>query len=151
MKDDAGNLDRMHDLVLSPPVPWWPPTPGWWIVIGCALLLLTILCLSMFIRHQANRYRREALAILDDPKTQPALWPAILKRCALACWPRTKVASLTGETWDRFYRKSARNVPPEGMGNHIEELAFSPRASQSGELEASARGWIHHHRKEDAS
>lgn len=150
MNDDAGNLDRMHDLVLSPPVPWWPPTPGWWIVIGCSLLVLTILCLSMFIRWQANRYRREALAILDDPETTPALWSAILKRCALACWPRTKVASLTGAAWDRFYRKSAHDVPPEGMGSHIEELAFSASASKAGELEASARGWIHHHRKEDA-
>ena len=151
MKDDPGNLDRMHDLVLSPPVPWWPPTPGWWIVIGCALLLLTVLCFGMIIRWQANRYRREALSILDDPKTPPAMWPAILKRCALAYWPRTKVASLTGATWDNFYRRSVRKeIPAEGTGRKIEELAFSAKPSESGELEASARAWIHHHRKEDA-
>lgn len=151
MKDDPGNLDRMHDLVLPPPVPWWPPTPGWWIVIGCALFLLAVLCFAMLIRWQANRYRREALTILNNPRTPPAMWPSILKQCALACWPRTRVASLTGADWDSFYRRSVRKeIPAEGTGSKIEELAFSGKASEAEELEASARGWIHHHRREDA-
>jgi len=152
MKEDPGSLDRMHDLVLPPPVSWWPPTPGWWIVIGCGLFLLAALCSAIIIRWQANRYRQEALEILSDPATPPAMWPEILKRCALACWPRTSVASLTGAPWDKFYRKSIRKeIPAEGTGSKIEELAFSGKATESEGLETSAREWIRHHRKENAS
>ena len=42
MTPDPTSLERLHDIVLPPPVPWWPPAPGWYWVMGLlgALLLL---------------------------------------------------------------------------------------------------------------
>lgn len=152
MSDDPGSLDRMHDLVLPPPVPWRPQTPGWWIVIGCASLLLIALFFATVIRWQANRYRREALVILHNSSTHPASWPAILKRCALACWPRTTVASLTGAEWDDFYQQNAgKGSAEKGTGRRIEELAFSEKVTKSEFLETSVLRWILHHRKDNDS
>ena len=144
MNEDPASLDRLHDLVVPPPVPWWP-TPGWWIVIGMLMAALVMILVKSFIRWQAGRYRREALALLDDPAVHPSQWPVILKRCALAAWPRGAVASLTGNAWDQFFGK----YPSPGTGGRIEELAFTTEHDAS-ELKEAARAWIKHHRKEDA-
>jgi hypothetical protein len=39
MKDSATNLDRLHDIVVPAPVPWWPPAPGWYVVLTVALII----------------------------------------------------------------------------------------------------------------
>ena len=148
MNEDPASLDRLHDLVVPPPVPWWPPTPGWWIVIGFVVVTLVAITVKGFIRWQAARYRREALALLDDSSIPSSQWPAILKRCALAAWPRTTVAPLTGTMWEEFFSDSApKETPAPGTGNRIEDLAFSKHADESG-LKDAASGWIRHHRKE---
>jgi hypothetical protein len=148
MNEDPASLDRLHDLVVPPPVPWWPPTPGWWIVIGIVVTTLVVITAKAFIRWQANRYRREALALLDDPSTPASEWPAILKRCALAAWPRTTVAPLTGTTWERFFRESApRDTPAPGTGTEIEDLGFNGEGGKD-ELKEAASDWVRYHRKE---
>lgn len=41
---DPTSLDRLHDLVLPSSVPWWPPAPGWYGVLG--LLVLAVAWLT---------------------------------------------------------------------------------------------------------
>jgi hypothetical protein len=64
-------------------------------------------------RHrEANRYRAEALAELariertitqgPDPAGALAAIPPLLKRVALAAWPRSRVASLAQTRWVDF-------------------------------------------------
>ena len=38
MNESPTGLDRLHDIVLPPPIPWWPPAPGWYVVLGVLLL-----------------------------------------------------------------------------------------------------------------
>jgi Domain of unknown function (DUF4381) len=65
MNPDPASLDRLHDVIVPAPVPWWPPAPGWF-VVGGALALVVACRLVRAIRHrQLNCYRREALALLD--------------------------------------------------------------------------------------
>jgi hypothetical protein len=40
---EATSLDRLHDIVQAPEVPWWPPAPGWfWLGAGLIILLVLI-------------------------------------------------------------------------------------------------------------
>ena len=99
--NDPASLDRLHDIVTPPPVSWWPPAPGWY--VGSALLFLSVLLLLIRFgcRYHANAYRRAALRELQELE-QASRWPelaALLKRVALSAFPRSKVASLTGESW----------------------------------------------------
>jgi hypothetical protein len=151
MNDHPASLDRLHDLAVPPPVPWWPPTPGWWIVIGMVAAGLTVMLVKALIHWQTNRYRREALDLLDDPATPPSEWPGLIKRCALAAWRRTSVAPLTGPEWDAFFARSLRKAThPSGTGSRIEELAFAKDSDGSG-LKEATRDWIKHHRRETPS
>src|SRR6516164_6756645 len=105
MNTNLISLDRLHDVVAPSPVAWWPPAPGWcWVVAGVVLLLFVLL-VKLFIAWQHDCYRREALAefalqeaALKDPARRaaalPALWE-LLKRTALAAYPREQVAMLT--------------------------------------------------------
>ena len=150
MKDDPASLDRLHDLVVPPPGPWWPPTPGWAIVLAALALAARVLLLKAIVAWQANRYRREALHLLDDPATKPEEWSALLKRTALAVWPREEVAGLTGRDWLAFLDRTAgMNEFSAGAGRAIESIAFDPRAGGSvDELKAVVREWIQRHRRE---
>jgi len=152
MNEDPASLDRLHDLVLAPPEPWWPPAPGWLLLLAALLLLLLAFLVTRFMKWQADRYRREALALLDDPTTPPAEWSAILKRAAIAAWPRDEVAGLTGSAWLAFLdRTAAMNSFTSGPAKGLENLAFSPPGqSDLSTLKSAAREWIVRHRREVA-
>ena len=150
MNDDPSSLDRLHDLVVPPAVPWWPPTPGWELVLAALALGVLALLLKAMMRWQADRYRREALKALDDPGTKPADWSALLKRTALAIWPREEVAHLTGREWLAFLDRTAgMSAFSGGAGSAIESIAFDPKGGEaSGDLKSVVREWIKRHRKE---
>jgi hypothetical protein len=61
---DPTGLDKLHDILVPPPAPWWPPAPGWYWVLGLATVIGAVLLWRAVARWQRNRYRREALAQL---------------------------------------------------------------------------------------
>lgn len=151
MNENPTSLDRLHDLVTPPPVPWWPPAPGWAIVLALFALLLLGLLLKVFMHWQANRYRREALSLLEN--TPPAGLSALLKRVALTVWPREEVADLTGDRWLRFLDRTAKtNLFVAGTGKTLESAAFDPAAdTHAPDLRRAVREWILKHRREEGS
>ena len=36
---DPTSLEHLFDIVTPPPVPWWPPAPGWVVVAGIICVL----------------------------------------------------------------------------------------------------------------
>lgn len=149
MNPDATSLDRLHDLVVPPPVPWWPPTPGWLIVIAAAALCLLAWIVKRVMAWQANRYRREALALLDEMGAGEL--SNLVKRVALAAWPREDVARLTGGKWLEFLDRSAGlDLFVAGPGAELEKAAFDPGADlDEAPLRSAVREWIVKHRKEE--
>ena len=81
--DTAGkptSLDRLHDVIVPPPVPWWPPAPGW-LVIGFLLVLVLVCWFIRGIRPwQSNCYRREALKLLEGAHDPVGELPTLIKR-----------------------------------------------------------------------
>lgn len=150
MSDDPTSLDRLHDVVAPPPAPWWPLTPGWQIVAIVVGVILVVVLARAFRRWQANRYRREALKLLNPGVTPDHELDALLKRVALSAWPRERVASLSGGTWLAFLDRSGRTTDfTTGPGRALEPLAYdarrTPNPEESEALRTSVRRWIRQH------
>ena len=162
MNSDPTSLDRLHDIVTPPPVPWWPPAPAWYWVLAFLALLAAVLAVKGFLRWQHNRYRREALklwredsALLGDVRTRAQALvrlSELLKRTALSAFPRDEVASLTGPAWFGFLDRTAPNSNfNSGDGRLLQEAAYDSRVAatvddaQVRRIADSVRSWIKYH------
>jgi hypothetical protein len=144
----------MHGLAMPDVVSLLPTTPGWWILLCWFLAVLALAGGYLLQRHRRNRYRREALALLKTIDRDAELSPvesaqriaSLLKRTALAAYPRSQVAPLTGKEWAEFLIASAND--DRQIANAAEMLAaaaYRPDADGRA-LSAPARRWIRKHR-----
>src|SRR5262245_1027939 len=118
---DPADLSNLRDLALPAEVALWPPAPGWWVVAAVAVASAAILSVAAVGRHRRNAYRREALRELD--RVDPGGISTVLKRAALAAWPREQVAALSGAAWLAFLDRTGRTTAfTQGAGRHIEAL-----------------------------
>ena len=141
-------LDKLHDYYQPAPPAWTPQTIGWYVLFAVVALLLLWFAIHAIRRWLSNRYRREAVRELA--LATPDQFSAILKRTALAAWPREKVASLNGDAWLRFLGDSAATESFQSApGNQIEELALCGKATSVEDeqaLRTIAAEWIRRHR-----
>lgn len=141
-------LNKLHDFYQPPPPAWTPHTIGWYVLFSILGSFALWMVFRSVRRWLANRYRREALRELELlPRTQLS---SLLKRTALAAWPREKVAALTGDAWLNFLNTTADdNLFQQTPGDRLEELALRP-TDLSGEderrLRQMAAEWIRRHR-----
>ncbi len=133
------SLDNLRDIVVPEPPPLWPPAPGVWVVLIVALAVATALFLWWRRTRARSAYRRAGLALLKTARTTRDV-NVILKRVALAAFPRSTVASLYGDEWAAFLDGSCRRTEFLTLGE-IDESAEA-----SAELRSAAGTWIRHHR-----
>ncbi len=164
ISSDPSSLENLRDIAVLDRVPLWPLAPGWY-VVG-VLLLLIILCVtwSLIRRWQTQRYRREALAELNrleaafhDPARRASALgalPALVKRVALAVWPRQTVASLSGLDFLEFLDTTGHTQAfTNGPGSCLPQLAYDPRIvttvddARIAQLFGAIRTWVRTHRR----
>lgn len=135
----------------APPVPeLWPPAPGWWLLLVLVLAALGFASWWFYRRFRAVRRRRRILNELEDLKgismgaDLVAEVSALLKRVALARFPRTDVASLTGQGWlDFLDRNGGAGRFTEGPGRVLAEGPYAPAPAFDAEaLLDLAANWI---------
>jgi len=144
---DPADLSNLRDLALPPAVSLWPPAPGWWIIAAAGVAAFAILSVAAVARYRRNAYRREALRRLDT--VDPGGISTLLKRTALAAWPREQVAALSGGAWLAFLdRTGGTTAFTDGAGRHIEALAFGGAvdAPAADAARAAAKAWVKGHR-----
>lgn len=136
------------------PVSWWPPAPGWWLLATVLLLAAIALVWALLRRRRRRAALRAALAELDQlTGTQPGPDPAefarrlsrLLRRYALARFPRREVAGLAGEDWLRFLDAHGGDQAfTRGPGRLLREAPYRPAGEipASPQLAALARTWI---------
>lgn len=108
----ADPLAGLRPYELPEPIPWWPPAPGWWLLLALALGLLAAV---LWLRRRAHRRRtpvalasRELAALAcawrADGDTSAYLGglSALLRRFALARFSAAGVAGLCGPRWLEF-------------------------------------------------
>jgi len=134
----------------------WPPAPGWYAVAVLVVIALAWIGWKGIQRWRANAYRREALRLINRIGTKGSLveLPEIMKRTALSAFPRSEVASLSGEAWLAFLDDTLRTTEfSDGPGRRLADLAFSIDGGESlseeerRELLGLARRWLAGHRK----
>jgi hypothetical protein len=154
-------LQKLADIATPPPVSWMPQTAGWAVLGAVLLAVLVWLSIRSLRRYRTNRYRREALAELelidiqipDDRTRGEALvrMSALLKRVALAAWPRPDVAPLSSDAWLDFLAAHAgRGRSDAGMKvfwSDAEYRGYRPSLSAGQACRASdaVRAWIGGH------
>lgn len=148
-------LAALHPLREPPPVDWWPPAPGWWLLLGLLLVAIGILVWFLRRRYRARAYRRQALAQLEslrsryrengDTRAYLAATNAVLKSAALIAYPRRAVAASSGPRWLDFLN---RGVPP---GDQLPEALASGAyrkddvAIDADALHRAATAWLRRH------
>jgi hypothetical protein len=149
-------LSALHDIVEPATVPWWPPALGWYVIGLLAVVLVVGWLVARRQRIIANRYRGAALRELDAIKAAPGRAPrlsSLVKRVALAAWPRAEVASQAGSAWWKFVDSAeCGEAFSNEYGATLEHLAYGAAdARPPGDAEVAAavtgvEGWIRDHR-----
>ena len=162
IETDPASLSRLHDIVVPPPISWWPLAPGWYVLLGMLLLSAAWLGLRLYRHYTANHYRRQALAELQ--RLQPlsrqfgglsvAMGQVmeLLKRTAFVTYPREQIASLNGVDWWKFRDQSiGSTVFVQSVGPTLERLTYgnpfetdAPRAEVDAAFHAVGT-WIKNH------
>jgi hypothetical protein len=98
----------LRDIHLPAPVSWWPPAPGWWLLLGLAVL--AVIAFALLRRWHLRKRRRqrvfEQLTQLESAYHQhrDALrlvrdLSVLMRRAGISLYPRRDTASLTGDSW----------------------------------------------------
>ncbi len=155
-------LRSMKDIILPPPVSWFPQTWGWAVLAGLILAALLAWFFAEIRRYRRNAYRREALRLLDGidvrlrpPATRQASMHDIgllLKQVAIAAWGRDIVGRLSGDEWARFLASHGDVDERHLLGKVVDDFEYRNPAvlkrlpgNLGDELVADARRWIENH------
>lgn len=104
----SGALLELRDIHLPDPVSWWPPAPGWWILIACIVVLLITIFIAKKI-YSGRQLKRDITAELDSIKQQfqktqdksqlAKSLSVLLRRASITFYPASNIAGLTGSDW----------------------------------------------------
>jgi len=146
MNDSATSLDRLHDIVVPESVPFWPPAPGWYVVIALAVCLAILTGYRLWNRWRANAYRREALCELRDASSAAAI-SELLRRTALVIAPREVIARQTGSDWPDWLAARCPEPMPETVRHQLVSDVYRSHSAETEvpQLREYAAHWISHH------
>jgi hypothetical protein len=139
MNGELYSLSDLRDIVVPDPPPLWPPASGVWVALGVVMAVGLVVCWRLHAAWKGNAYRRAGLALLGDGGTAHDV-SVVLKRVALAVFPRRQVASLHGDDWVAFLNGTCSR-------SRFSETGLTNSSAQaSPHLVELAGIWIRHHR-----
>ena len=101
MDGEQYTLNNLRDIVIPDPPAFWPPAPGVWVALGIVVAIALLVGWRLYERRKRNAYRKAGLLLLDGVRTAHDV-VVVMKRVALAAFPREQVASLYGNEWAAF-------------------------------------------------
>ena len=145
----------LRDIHLPEPIGWWPPAPGWWVLLfGIPALSILLLWLYRFLRRKTVKklglLELESIVKSDAGRLEKVQQLAILlRRMALSVYPREDVASLVGSEWLALLDSAIGGKQfSEGAGRLLLEAPY--RKEAEGDLDALfalSREWVKRLRK----
>ena len=148
--DNASELDKLRDVHLPLPLDWWAIAPGWYalgFMILVILISLTYLVRRYFIQSRPKRHALQLLTKYQKENANSqlscALISELLKRVALAYYPRSEVAGLQGEAWLDFLNRTGNGVDFNPVRTQLLERPYQPpHPDDLQKIYECARMWI---------
>jgi Ca-activated chloride channel family protein len=141
------------DIPLPAQISLWPET--WTLRMAIVLIVGGMIAAIWWFARQwrTNRYRRAALAELDRilhaPQPSAVALELLLRRTALAVFPRDTVAPLNGQAWLAFLDKTyGGHEFSEGAGRMLALSPYERQPADTGNITSTAdlvRRWIRTH------
>lgn len=151
-------LAELRDIQLPAPISWWPPAPGWWILMFTIITALFYCLFRIYRRRRNGLYRRQALSELEsfytDNKTNPNLFShqvlALLRRTARVAYPEKQLDALPTK---KLLETISVNTPGSSLHRnlqvHLSEAPYqaSPQypINFSEEVFVAVKQWIKNH------
>jgi len=146
-------LAKLHDIHLPAPIGWWPLAPGWYLLLVIVLLLLGLV---FYFLRRAQRHKRAKLQALQllhryeqeyqtEANSQQSSMKVseLLRRVALAYYPREDVAGLQGDAWLSFLARTSKGIDFKALSAYLLALHYQPAKEVDLEpLFLNARRWI---------
>ncbi len=113
-------MDPLRDIHGIDPASWWPPAPGWWLILlGIVLFALLVWWLLRLRRlYPLGRWQKDARRRLLHLKRQLQQSPTkeiagelseLLRRIAIARCGRSRTAALSGQAWLAWLQNNDRS------------------------------------------
>jgi len=139
MDSDQYSLNNLRDIVIPDPPPFWPPAPGMWVALGIVVAVVLFVGWRLYAIRKRNAYRKAGLLLLGGARTAHDV-SVVMKRVALAAFPREQVASLYGDDWAVFLHRTCPR-------SDFSELVTTDAGTESDQKLIDLAGiWIRHHR-----
>ena len=133
-------LVNLKDIHLPPPVSFWPPAPGWWILAVLLISSLFIGGVLFYRQHKKRKPKTEALRILKDLQilyqnskdevVSLRNLSNLLRRTALTFYDNDEVASLQGSSWLEFLDKTGKTKEfSQGAGKVFRNEVFQQKVN----------------------
>lgn len=158
-------LDQLRDIHGFAGVSWWPPAPGWWLLLGGILLMSyaiwrwrTTLRLRVPIPGiTLGSWRWDAAAALRDlrrreragldAKTAAGELSELMRRIAMARLGRDACAGLTGAEWlEWLAANDPQGFPWQERGQILLSAPYAPPRDAGdrvlGSLIDAGYGWV---------
>lgn len=158
------HVQPLRDIRDIAPIPWWPPAPGWWLILGALILIGLALWrwrapLSLRVPIPGitlGTWRWDAAAALrdlerraragQDTKTTAGELSELLRRIAMARLGRPACAGLTGRDWLAWLSThDPDGFPWHARGQALLVAPYAPPDSVHDDLMvliAAAKGWV---------
>jgi len=149
-------LSQLRDIHTAPPVPWWPPAPGWWVLAFLLMVLLVWIGRRLLARYRVRQRRKQMLGWIDhlnatiDPQLQPQAYLATLNRIfklvALRAYPERHCAALAGPDWVDFLTEKMTKLPSADSLIVLESGPYDPAPRFDPQVMSElTRHWIKQH------
>lgn len=130
----------LRDIHLPEPVSWWPPAPGWWLLLIAGFIIIAGLLVYRYVRN-SRLLKRTVVAELNtvreryyqnhDPVELVKSLSTLMRRASISFYPRSTAASLTGKDWLKYLDSTSQRKDFEhGSGRILATAPYLPANSR---------------------